>query len=150
MGLGFWMFVTRHSLQLLAITSLATRRRHSLVWLAYCCFRLDMKKQSVKLNRFTGEPRKWGCNNNSAIDLLLEKAEMWHYFSRLAKETGAAFAMEVMPPEVLRDLVESDRAKLNLLERFLHAREPLTEAERRYCEAEAIPFEKFIRRLPRP
>ena len=81
---------------------------------------------------------------------MLEKAEMWHYFSRLAQITGAEFAMEVMPPDVLRDIVECDRAKLDLLEKFLSAREPLTEAERRYCEAEAIPLEDFIRKLPRP
>ena len=71
-----------------------------------------------------------------------------HRFSELAKETGAQFAMEVMPPDVLRELVESDRANLHLLEKFLNAREPLTVAEIRYCEAEAIPLIEFIRRLP--
>jgi hypothetical protein len=109
-----------------------------------------MKKQSVKLNRFTGEPRQWVCHDHAAIDLMLEKVEMWHYFSRLAEVTGAEFAMEVMPPNVLRDIVESERAKLDLLEKFLKSREPLTEAQRRYCEAEAISVEDFIRRLPRP
>jgi hypothetical protein len=54
-----------------------------------------------------------------------------------------------MPPDVLRDLVELDRANLDLLEKFLNVREPLTEAEKRYCEAEAIPLEDFIRKLPR-
>lgn len=81
--------------------------------------------------------------------MLLEKAETWHYFARLAKATGAQFAVEVMPPEVLRDIAKSDRADLELLEKFLNAREPLTEAERRYCECEAIPLEDFIRKLPR-
>ena len=57
--------------------------------------------------------------------------------------------MEVMPPDVLRDLVESDRVSLALLEKFLNSHEPLTEAEKRYCEAEAIPLEDFIRRTPR-
>lgn len=79
---------------------------------------------------------------------MLEKAEMWHYFSRLAKATGAAFAMEVMPPEIMRDLVKLDRADLDLLERFLNTREPLTEAEKKYCEAEAISPEDFIRKPP--
>lgn len=108
-----------------------------------------MRKRTVKLNRLTGEPRKWVCHDNAAIDLLLERAETWLYFSNLAKETGAEFAMEVMPPDVLRDLVESDRTNLGLLEKFLNTREPLTEAERRYCEAEAIPLEDFIRKLPK-
>jgi len=106
-----------------------------------------MKKRPVKLNRLTGEARKWVCHDNAAIDLLLERAEMLLYFSNLAKATGAEFAMEVMPPEILRDLVESDRANLDLLEKFLNSRDPLTEAERRYCEAEAIPLEDFIRKL---
>jgi len=106
-----------------------------------------MKKRPVKLNRFTGEPRHWVCLDDAAIDLMLQKVETWHYFSRLAEVTGADFAMEVMPPDMLRDLIESDRAKLDLLERFLKACEPLTEAEIRYCEAEAIPLEDFIRKL---
>jgi hypothetical protein len=80
---------------------------------------------------------------------MLEKAELWHYFFRLAKVTGADSPTEVMPPDVLRYLVESDRANLDLLEKFLNAREPLTKAEKRYCEAEGIPIEDFIRRLPR-
>ena len=107
-----------------------------------------MNKRSARLNRLTGERRKWVCHNNTAIDLMLEKAEMWLHFSELAKATGAEFAMEVMPPEVLRDLVESDRDSLRLLEKFQTAREPLTLAEIRYCEAEAIPLIDFIRRLP--
>lgn len=74
---------------------------------------------------------------------------MWLYFSSLARETGAEFAMEVMPRDVLRDLVDSDRANLGLLEKFLNTREPLTEAQRRYCAAEAIPLEDFIRKLPK-
>lgn len=80
---------------------------------------------------------------------MLEKAEMWHYFAKLAKATGALFAMEIMPPDLLREIVESERAYLDVVEKFLNAREPLTEVERRYCEAEAIPLEDFIRRLPR-
>ncbi|HLX68982.1 MAG TPA: hypothetical protein VKV04_05070 [Verrucomicrobiae bacterium] len=109
----------------------------------------DMKKRSVRLNRFTGEPRKWTCLNNSAIDAKLEDAEMWHYFAKLAKENGAAFTVDVMPTEILRRLVAQDRQKLEMLQKYLHAREPLTEAEKRYCEAEAIPLDDFIRRLPR-
>ena len=108
-----------------------------------------MKKQSIRRNRATGEPRKWICHKNRAIDLMLEKVEMWHYFARLAKATGAVSATEVMPPEVLGYLVESDRANLDVFEKLLNACEPLTEAEKRYCEAEAIPLEDFIRRLPR-
>lgn len=108
-----------------------------------------MKKRTVKVNRLTGEPRKWVCHNNATIDLMLEKAEVWHECSRLAKVTGADSPAEVMPPEVLRYLVESDRANLDLLEKFLNASEPLTEAEKRYCEAEDIPIVDFIRRLPR-
>jgi hypothetical protein len=80
---------------------------------------------------------------------MLEKAELWHYFCLLAKATGAESPVAVMPPDVLRYLVESDRANLDLLEKFLNVCEPLTEAEKRYCEAEAIPLEDFIRRLPR-
>jgi hypothetical protein len=108
-----------------------------------------MKKRTVKVNRFTGESRKWTCPNNSAIDAKLEEAEMWHYFSRLAKTKGAALAVQVVPIELLRRLVEQDRQTLAMLEQFLNAREPLTEAEKRYCEAEAIPFEHFVKRLPR-
>lgn len=104
-----------------------------------------MKKRAVKLNRLTGQPRKWVCNDNPAIDLMLEKIEIWHFFAKLAQATGAEFAMEVMPPELLCNLVESDRDKLDLLEEFLNACEPLTEAEKRYCEAEAIPLQDFIR-----
>ena len=74
---------------------------------------------------------------------------MWHYFSRLAKAKGAAFTVEVVPVEILRRLVEQDRNTLKWLEKFLNAREPLTEAEKRYCEAEAIPLEEFIRKLPK-
>jgi hypothetical protein len=74
---------------------------------------------------------------------------MWHYFSRLAKRKGAAFAVQVVPIEILRRLVQQDRHTLEMLEQFLNARGPLTEAEKRYCEAEAIPLEDFIRRLPR-
>jgi hypothetical protein len=73
---------------------------------------------------------------------------MWHYFSRLAKKKGAALAVQVVPIEILRRLVEQDRHTLEMLEQFLNAREPLTEAEKRYCEAEAIPPDYFIRRLP--
>lgn len=80
---------------------------------------------------------------------MLEKAETWDYFARLAKATGAQFAVEVMPPEVLRDIAKSDRADLELLEIFMNAREPLTERERKYCEAEAIPLEDFIRKPPK-
>lgn len=74
---------------------------------------------------------------------------MWHYFSRLAKAEGVAFTVEVVPIEILRRLVEQDRHTLRMLEKFLNARGPLTEAERRYCEAEAIPIEDFISRLPK-
>ena len=108
-----------------------------------------MRKRTVRVNRFTGESRKWTCPNNSAIDAKLEEAEMWLYFSRLAKTKGAAFAVQVVPIEILRRLVEQDRHTLQMLEQFLDARKPLTEAEKRYCEAEAIPLEDFIRRLPR-
>lgn len=41
---------------------------------------------------------------------MLERAELWHYFATLATVAGAASAMEVMPPEILRNLVESERA----------------------------------------
>jgi len=108
-----------------------------------------MKKQTPKANRFTGEPRKWVCRNNATIDSMLEKAEVWDYFSRLADTIGADSPKDIMPPKVLRYLVESDRANLDLLEKFLNVREPLTEAEKRYCAAEAIPLKNFIRRLPR-
>lgn len=108
-----------------------------------------MKKQSVRRNRLTGEPRKWTCFNNRAIDAKLEEAEMWHYLSRLAKAKGEVFAVETMPIEILRRLVEQDRHALEMFEKFLSAREPLTAAEMKYCEAEAIPPEDFIRRLPR-
>ena len=80
---------------------------------------------------------------------MLEKAEIWHYFARLATVTGAASATDAMPRNVLRYLVESDRANLDLLEKLLNVCEPVTEAQRRYCEAEAIPLKDFIRRLPR-
>lgn len=80
---------------------------------------------------------------------MLKKVEVWHYFFKLAEATGADSPVEIMPPDVLRYLLESDRANLDLLEKFLNACEPLTEAERKYCEAEAIPLEDFIRRLPR-
>src|SRR5215469_3722708 len=119
------------------------------MWLAYCCFRVDMKKRAVRLNQFTGKPRKWTCADNIAIDTKLEEAEMWHYFSKVAKAKGAAFAVEVVPIEILRRLVEQDRHTLGMIEKFLNEREPLTEAEKRYCEAEAIPPEYFIRSLPR-
>jgi len=109
-----------------------------------------MKKRAVRLNRFTGEPRKWTCLANSAIDVKLEEAEMWHYFAKVAKEQGAAFTVDVIPTETLRRLVEQERGKLGMLEKYLNAREPITEAEKRYCEAEAIPLEEFIRRQPRP
>lgn len=89
------------------------------------------------------------CHNNATIDSMLEKAEVWHYFSRLAKVTGADSPMDIMVPDVLRYLVESDRANLDLLEKFLNTREPLTEAEKRYCEAEDIPVADFIKRLGR-
>ena len=105
-------------------------------------------KKPFKQNRFTGEPRKWVCQSDAAIDFLLEKAEMWQYFSQLARASGAEFAMEVMPPDVLRKVVASERAILALLEKFLNSRELLTEAQIRYCEAEAIPIEDFIKRLP--
>jgi hypothetical protein len=108
-----------------------------------------MKKRSVRINRFTGRPRKWTCLENSAIDAKLEEAEMWHYFSRLAKAKGAAFTVEVVPIEILRRVVEQDRHTLEILKKFLNSREPLTEAEKRYCEAEAIPLEDFIKRLPK-
>ena len=129
-------------------------------WRAYCYFGPEfrppgsvagkdlMKKRTDKLNRLTGEPREWVCEKDAAIDFMLEKAEMWRYFARLARETGAEFAMEVMPPEILRKIVASERANLDLLEKFMNSREPLTEAEKRYCEAEDIPLEDFIRRLP--
>lgn len=120
-----------------------------MVWPAYCCFRVDMKKRSVRINKFTGKPRKWSCLDNSAIDAKLEEAEMWHHFSRLAKAKGAAFTVEVVPIEILRRLVEQDRHTLDMLQKFLNAREPLTEAEKRYCEAEAIPPELFVRKLPK-
>jgi hypothetical protein len=74
---------------------------------------------------------------------------MWNYFSRLAKRKGAAFAVQVVPIDILRRLVEQDRQTLEMLERFLDVRKPLTEAEKRYCEAEAIPLDDFVRRLPR-
>lgn len=74
---------------------------------------------------------------------------MWHYFSRLAKAKGVAFTVEVVPIEILRRLVDQDRHTLGMLEKFLGAREPLSEAEKRYCEAEAIPLEDFIKRLPK-
>ena len=74
---------------------------------------------------------------------------MWHYFSRLAKAKGAAFTVEVVPIAILRRLVEQDRHTLGMLEKYLSARGPLTEAEKRYCEAEAIPLEDFIRNLPK-
>jgi hypothetical protein len=108
-----------------------------------------MRKRAVRLNRFTGGPRKWTCLANSAIDAKLEEAEMWHYFAKLAKEQGAAFTVDVMPTEILRRLVGQNRHTLEMLEKYLNAREPITEAEKRYCEAEAIPLEDFIRRLPR-
>lgn len=108
-----------------------------------------MKKQSVRRNRLTGEPRKWTCFNNRAIDAKLEEAEMWHHLSRLAKVNGQVFAVETLPIETLRRLVEQDRQTLEMFEKFLNAREPLTEAERRYCEAEAIPPQDFIRRPSR-
>ena len=108
-----------------------------------------MRKRSVRLNQFTGHPRKWTCCDNSAIDAKLEEAEMWHYFSKIAKAKGAAFAVEVIPTDILRRVVEQDRHMLGWLEKFLNARGILTEAEKRYCEAEAIPFEDFISRLPK-
>src|SRR5215469_12267790 len=108
-----------------------------------------MKKTNRKTNRLTGGPRKWVCRSHAAIDSMLERAELWHYFYMLAKVTGAESPMEVMPPDVLRYLVESDQASLSLLEKFLKTQEPLTAAEKRYCEAEAIPLEDFIRRMPR-
>lgn len=108
-----------------------------------------MRKRSVRLNQFTGQPRKWTCSDNIAIDSKLEEAEMWHHYSRLAKAKGAAFTVEVVPIDILRRLVEQDRHTLGMLEKFLNEREPLTEAEKRYCEAEAIPFEYFVRKLPR-
>lgn len=108
-----------------------------------------MKKRSVKLNQFTAQPRKWTCSDNIAIDAKLEEAEMWHYFCSLAKAKGAAFAVEVVPIEILRRLVEQERHTLGMLEKFLNAREPLTDAEKRYCEAEAIPPELFVRKSPK-
>ena len=108
-----------------------------------------MKKRSGRINRFTGQPRKWSCLDNSAIDAKLEEAEMWHHFSRLAKAKGVAFTVEVVPIEILRRLVDQDRHTLGMLEKFLNEREPLTEAQKRYCDAEAIPVEDFIRRLPK-
>jgi hypothetical protein len=80
-----------------------------------------MKKRSVRINRFTRRPRKWTCCDNSAIDAKLEEAEMWHYFSRLAKAKGVAFTVEVVPIEILRRLVEQDRHTLGMLEKFLNA-----------------------------
>lgn len=74
---------------------------------------------------------------------------MWHYFSKLAEAKGAVFAVEVMPMEILRRLVKQERHLLRMLEKFLRAREPITEAEKRYCAAEAIPLKDFIRRLPK-
>ena len=109
-----------------------------------------MKKRTVRLNRLTGGPRKWVCHTFAAIDSMLEKAELWHYFCRLAEVAGAESPVAVMPPDVLRYLVESDRANLDLLEKFINVCDPLTDAEKRYCEAEAIPLEDFVRRLPKP
>jgi len=106
-----------------------------------------MKKRTVKTNRFTGKPRKWMCRDHAEIDAKLEEAEMWHYFSKLAEAKGAVFAVEIVPIEILRRLIEQDRHVLRMLEKCLTAREPLTEAEKRYCQAEAIPIEEFIRRV---
>lgn len=74
---------------------------------------------------------------------------MWRYFSKLAEAKAAVFAVEVMPIEILRRLVKQERHMLRMLEKFLRAREPITESEKRYCAAEAIPLEDFIRRLPK-
>lgn len=74
---------------------------------------------------------------------------MWNYFAKLAKKQGAAFTVDVMPTETLRRLVEQEQDKLGTLKKYLIAREPLTEAEKRYCEAEAIPLADFVRKLPR-
>lgn len=82
-------------------------------------------------------------------DTIINGAEIDYANPRFAKEQGAAFTVDVMPTEILRRLVEQDRQKLGTLEKFLNAREPITEWEKRYCEAEAIPLEDFIRRLPR-
>lgn len=82
-------------------------------------------KPKQRLNRHTGQPRKWTCYNYP-VDRKLEMAEAEHYYylmasrlSNMGKNPHAKKTYELMPLQMLEEMVEDIELHLNFLKSVL-------------------------------
>jgi hypothetical protein len=96
-----------------------------------------------KLNRWTGKPRAWRFPGHRFADDLVEVAEVLRAYKNSGRNYREANA--AIPVEIVRDLVDTLGNICYHLDKCLPPE--LTEAQRKYCESEAIPEADFLARL---